>query len=658
MLPHILSNRRRALVAGAAWFLAALLAVALGACGGGGGMGSSATMSQSTPQGCSSATCGTALLTLTDASGDFTTYTVNVTSLQLTTKNGAVVETLPATARVDFTQLVDVTELVTAAAIPNGEYVSATMTLDYTGADVEVDVNGTSTVASTVDANGNPLSTLTLTVTLDNAHHFFVNGGQLSRLALDFNLAASNSVNSAVTPPVVTVQPFIVATAVPSDTKPIRVRGQLVSVDTSTGTYTIGVEPFDGQAMGHGQVVVNTTAQTAFEVNGVSSTGSAGITALNALPAGTLTVAFGTLDTSSWTFTASQVLAGSSVQMPGKDGLVGVVVSRSGNTLLVSGATLQSHTDFGQHFLPGNVTLSIGNGTHFMAFGNPAIAPTLASPSVGSRITAFGTAGTAAGGNQTFDATAGVVRLEVTHLWGFPTATAGNTVTVDLQAIEGIAPSAFNFAGTGAGTASAPDANPAAYVIATGNLPITTLMPPAGAPASAMSGTSSASSSSTGPATRFEGLVQPFGMAPPDFNALSFVSYANVDALLVVSFGSSGSSSGFTTVSATQLVLNLAASVVPSAHFIEVGPQLIDLTMLASSPSIVPAANGTGPFALRTVGSGSANMVSVFNGYAAFETALTQQLSGSSAVLKVVAIGQYDQTSNTFTATQIGVLLE
>ena len=54
----------------------------------------------------------------------------------------------------------------------------------------------------------------------------------------------------------------------------------------------------------------------------------------------------------------------------------------------------------------------------------------------------------------------------------------------------------------------------------------------------------------------------------------------------------------------------------------------------------------------------SASMTSVFNSYAAFETALAQQLTGSTAVLKVVATGQFDQSSNTFTATQIGVLLQ
>jgi hypothetical protein len=657
MRSDILSNASRAVRRAARWLAAPALALALAACGGGGGGGMPASTSNPnpTPSGCSAATCGTTVVTFTDATGDFTTYTVNVTSLQLTAKNGAVVETLPAATRVDFTQLVDLTELVTAAQIPNGEYVSASMTLDYTGADVEVDVNGTSTAAQTVGTNGQPLTTLTLNVELDNAHHLIVNGGTLSRLALDFNLAASNSVNTAVTPPVVTVQPFIVATVVPSATKPIRVRGTLVSVDTGAGSYLVSVEPFDDQNTSRGQVTVNTTASTTFEINGTGYTGSAGLTALDALAAGTLTVAYGSFDTTTLAFTATQVLAGTSVQMPGMDALYGIVTARSGNMLVVHGATLQSHVTFAEQFSPKDVTLSIGSGTRISVAASPGAAPTVSWPSVGSLITAFGTAGTDAGGNPTFDATAGFLRLELTSLWGFPTAAASGQVTLNLQSIEGFAPSTFNFTGTGGGTPASGDANPAAYVVTTGALPITQLMPP---PAALSAGTAAATAATSGPATRFVGLVQPFGAAPPDFNAFTLVNYANADAQLAVSFGMSGSSSGFTTVSATELVLNLAASPSGSVHAIRIGPELIDLTTLAASPTIVPSTTGMGPFGIRVTQSGSADRLMVFDSYAAFEAALATALTGSTSVLKVVANGSYDATSNTFTAAGIGVLLQ
>src|SRR5262245_62018422 len=124
------------------WALAPLLvfSLILSACGGGGGDSSAAT--SPTTQSCDPSSCGTVFLSLTDADGDFLGYTVDVVSLTLKKANGAVVETLPVTTRVDFAQLVDLTEFVTAAMIPNGTYVEGSIRLDYSNAEVTVEVNG------------------------------------------------------------------------------------------------------------------------------------------------------------------------------------------------------------------------------------------------------------------------------------------------------------------------------------------------------------------------------------------------------------------------------------------------------------------------------------------------------------------------------------
>jgi hypothetical protein len=90
---------------------------------------------------------GVVAIGLTDAAGDFLTYTVDVTSLTLTKADGTVVQALPQRTRVDFARFVDLTEFVTAATIPSGTYVSATLNLDYTNADIQVD-----------DGNGAPVA--------------------------------------------------------------------------------------------------------------------------------------------------------------------------------------------------------------------------------------------------------------------------------------------------------------------------------------------------------------------------------------------------------------------------------------------------------------------------------------------------------------------
>ena len=78
-----------------------------------------------------SGSCGGAMVTMTDAAGDFLSYIVTLTSLQLQTVSGASVETLPAPTPVDFTKLVNLTEVLSAGQIPAADYVSAQLTLEF-----------------------------------------------------------------------------------------------------------------------------------------------------------------------------------------------------------------------------------------------------------------------------------------------------------------------------------------------------------------------------------------------------------------------------------------------------------------------------------------------------------------------------------------------
>ncbi len=122
--------------------LAACL-LALSACGDGGGvLITPGGGDDNPPPACTDTTCGEVRIGLVDADGDFISYTVDVVSIKLERANGSTVQTLPKRQRVDFGDLVDVTEFVTAATIPNGTYVGGTIRLDYTNADVSVEVAG------------------------------------------------------------------------------------------------------------------------------------------------------------------------------------------------------------------------------------------------------------------------------------------------------------------------------------------------------------------------------------------------------------------------------------------------------------------------------------------------------------------------------------
>src|SRR5450432_3255595 len=76
----------------------ALLMTALSACGGGMGYSSSssAPAAPATPATCTPSTCGSMVVTMTDAAGDFLSYQVSLVSLQLQKADGTKVETLPA----------------------------------------------------------------------------------------------------------------------------------------------------------------------------------------------------------------------------------------------------------------------------------------------------------------------------------------------------------------------------------------------------------------------------------------------------------------------------------------------------------------------------------------------------------------------------------
>lgn len=228
---------------------------------------------------------------MTDAKRDFLSYIVTLTSVQLQTANGTSVATLPAATKVDFAQLVDLTEVISAGQIPAANYVSATLTLDYTNASITADDGTGSGVAlAPVDASGNPLTgTLQVAGQLDNANHLVVTAGRAARLAFDFNLAASNTVD--LTAATVQVAPTLVASVVPSDTKQIRVRGSLTSTAVAQNDFVLDVQPFQDSSASGGQLTVQVAATTSYQIDGCAYVGNAGINTLAALPASTMVAA-------------------------------------------------------------------------------------------------------------------------------------------------------------------------------------------------------------------------------------------------------------------------------------------------------------------------------------------------------------------------------
>jgi len=622
--------------------LAGLALAALAACGGG-GAGTTGTAGGGTV---GAASAGTALVSLTDAPGDFLHYAVKVTSIQLTRADGTVVETLPATTtQVDFAQLVDLSEVISAAQVQPGSYKSVQMTLDFTGASIVID-NGTATpitvsAANIVDSANSPITApITLNLQLPAGQPLVVTKGTVAHLALDFNLALSN----AITPSPITgttvastvkvqVNPTLSASVTPDATRSLRLRGPLVSVSTADSTYTIHVRPFFKRNDSHGDLVVKTTSTTVFQINGASSTGSAGLTALNGVAAGTLTAATGTFDVATKTFTADTVLAGTSIPGAGLDSVGGTVISRSGNVLTVANGEVCDRDQDGESFSK-SVAVTVGTATAVTKDGKTG-SFTTQDISVGQHVVVFGKLGTDTAGNRTLDATAGAARLTVTGLWGLYTSNASGVVTLNLQSLDGKAPSAFTFTGTG--TSAATDAVATAYTV--------------GVPSALSLGGLTA-----GAPVRFFGFANAFGAAPPAFSAQSLVNFAATTAAVEVEFNRPGSTNPFVSpLGATNVVINQGTLMATDKARVRIGPQSTDLKAATTGLTLVPNASATATG--YAIGHWKSHKVDAYATFADAIAALNTALNGTTAVLAIGSDGPFNATTGTLSVNHLFVVL-
>jgi hypothetical protein len=602
---------------------------------------------------------GTAVVTITSTASqdNFLAYRVGLVSVELETSGGSSgLKILPASTTVDFASLTDLSEVLGAAAVKKGSYTSALITLDYSSAQIVYD-NGTSNgvTLTPVGANGKTLSQVQLTVDLDPSNRFSVSSKGASQLALDFNLAASNVVNLAAK--TVTVTPLMAASALPIDTKQVRIRGPLVSaVNSSTAattatttttedtSFTMGVMPFNSPTTGAGSLVIVAGNTTNYEINGSPSIGSGGQTQLAGLGTGTLTVAYGTLassdavtttttaegttttsSSSNVTFTATQVLAGSSVQGAGLDRISGVVLARSGDVLSVEDATLVAN-DGTESFIGGTTLVELGPNTLVTEFGQDITEISPLQISVGSSIDAFGVAGSLTSGNANLDASAGHVRLDTATASGLVTGQGSGALNLNLAFLGGRSVAGFDFIDSGASAGQ--------YAVSTGALDL--------------------SNAIVGSAVIVSGLTSLFGAAPPNFTASTLLDSTTIDAELIVDWGA-GTAAPFTTYDTTAIDVDVHNSSIGTRHQIQVGAQVINVVGLASDPLISP--NSTSSNTVFTIGHTVTATMENFNTYAAFITQLQTELNGTILATGITAVGQYTASNFTLSATSITLFL-
>jgi hypothetical protein len=612
---------------------------------------------------------GTGWTTLSsDPDPRFASYLVVVDSVLMTGKNDGVVTAIATPELIDLTKLNNISELWAGASLPIDTYTAATITLDYTSAQIAVMVNGVPTAVKVQDTTGAPVTQIVVSVALDPSNQLTLidtlSATDAHRLALNFDMTASNNVDFTTTPPTLTVKPFFTVSTAASDNKLIRVRGPLINSSLNQNTYTVVTRPFFDEVDSLGILTLFNSPTTIYSIAGSTVVGTPGLSTLSTSSAGsTMTAAFTTFQPTTvpqpgviaGKFNSKYVVAGGTLEDFFTDGLEGDVIARSGNNLTLRSATLSQTSAQAVNLILPDSIVTLGPGTLVTSDGIPGLSLNSSSVSVGQHIIVRGlltsvdpnTNAVTFDASGTSDTDTGSVRIvtQSTRVSGSVVSTdATSTATLNLNSINGWPISVFNFAGTG--TASGQNSNPAAYVVNANGL---TVPPgPLGNPLAA------------GDFLAVNGFSSAFGSAPPDFIASEINAEPTIPATIQVLW-TTGDTAPFATATATSLSVNLTNATLISASILIAG-ETIDMTTLPASPQIVPAAATNDPTSglplFRPVFSVGNNLVGIesFNTLTPLEAQATTLFAATPA-LKFLARGSYDRATNTFTASRINVVL-
>jgi hypothetical protein len=610
---------------------------------------------------------GVAWISLTNEPSPFASYLVTVDSVILVGKTYGSITAIATPEIIDFARLSSYSELWSSANIPVDTYTSAVITMDFTNANISVMVNGAPVQATVVDPTNTPLTTVNITVDLDPNNALTLTTTEFTsnalRLAFNYELAASSTVNLGTSPPTVTIAPYFTVSTAASDSKLIRVRGALINSNPDVGTYTVVVRPFFDEVSSLGTLTLFNSANTVYTEAGLAYVGAPGLFALSQYSAGsTLIAGYSTFQptatlqpgVAAGLFNPTYVIAGSTLEDFYTSGIEGDVIARNGNTLTLRGATLTINAAQLVQFEELDAQVIVGPPTLVTADGVATLGPLdYNSISVGQHITARGLVTLDAAGAVVIDATGasqtntGSVRLQSTQVFGSMISSGAGSLLMNLQAIQNWPVSVYNFAGNGTG--SAQDPVPANYLINTGALTL---------PAAA-----------AGDPLWSDGYSSPFGTAPPDFLARDVNAESAVPAIMEVDWTNPGTAAPFATLTDNGLTIDLTNAAFASGQ-IRIGAESIDLTATSSSPMVVPlvpppAAAGLPPVLLPLFSAGPGATpeattivpIDCFNSFTDFVTHMQTTLAAPTSATKFVATGLFNRATNTFTASRISVVI-
>lgn len=590
-------------------FLIMSIATLLAGCG---GAGTDTTNTDNTNTLPATQEKGDVMISLTDAEGDFLEYRVAVTALTLTHNSGAVLSVMPQSTDVDFAQYVDTSELLSITQVPRGRYDSASITLDFSNAQIIVqDDAGNPVEAEAVDENGAALGEITVNLSFRDGERFVISRGTLSHIALDFDLNASNSIEFTETAALVTVSPVLTADTLHNHSKPTRLRGLINEVDVDNQKIALSVRPFHQRLVNFGEADVYTDNNTIYEIDGEPVSTELGLSTLAELPENSAMIALGKWQAQSRRYVASEIYAGSSVPWDSEDFIKGTVVARDGNQITLRGAVLEQHN--GQVTLNDELTLTINADAKI---SREQTRVSLEAVSVGSRILASGSAIS----DELFEVSDGFVRIRSSVLTG--EIVTADPLVLDLQMINARRLELFDFSGTGSNPEN--DADPSAYEIDTQTL--------------------STAAFNSGDMIKVIGYSADYASAPADFIANTLVDVSDLDAFLVIDYGTLGGDNALNIDADGILVdpMNAARKhhVVRAATALELQTQT---QLLAQAGGIFTITEG--------------GVINIYRNYSEFMASLNNRLQAGARVRKVQGIGQYHDSSHQMDARHIRVVI-
>ncbi len=568
---------------------------------------------------------GTVTLALTDAaSDDLASFCVDIKAVTLTRSLGDDVGVLPEPIRVDLVTLTEVSQILNVASVPIASYTAAEVTFDFTNA--EAYLVGSALPATILDGDGNAL-TGCVTLPINVANSIAATAGRNRVLELDFDLDQSVRADTGANS--VFVEPAIVLRVDRTDPKEIIVGGEINSVDTGAGTIAMELQTLTGQRIT--DIDVTVTGSTVYQVDGTPFTGSGGLAAVAALPAGTWIQLYGAVNLFQAEVAAVYVEAGVGTYNGGSDIIQGHVVQRIGGAGADATLTVLGHSNNAAHtqFLFNTlftVNTSFSNTTVVRRAGTTPFDTD--DMNVGSQVRLFGSLS-----GTTLDMTSApsVARLQITRALGFAnSAPAAGSLELDLVRIDLRDESAFTWTDGGP-----TPADPTMFQATTGSL-------------------TTGLGIATSTAVELRGFFPAVDDAGDDFTALSASNRDNAPSLLLIADRTGGMNVTPTVAGGELSFAFSGAAVVGELAVIDRG--FVGVTPVPTTPALVLERNpilGIYAFRIRQT-----DQVALFLNYDDFLTALGTALGQGADVYNLGALGNYDSMTNTLTAGLLLVALD